>query len=143
MKDDVEEFETPPKGRPTGFGGKVDKISGCKVCGAERDSDFVGGSCHFCLKVCRQLFKHQRMSEVLECEERLEEVKKQSQEMRPRGTKTALCRNQCACSKDLAKLSELIDRFANIVEVLPRLERVATQLEQAQQDGNPKKRKAT
>lgn len=42
-----EEFETPPKERPLGFGGRVNKVAGCKVCGAERDADFVGGSCQY------------------------------------------------------------------------------------------------
>lgn len=142
LKDGAEEeFETPPKERPLGFSGKVNKVAGCKVCGAERDADFVGGSCQYCLKVCRQLFKHQRMSEVLGCEERVEEVKKKSQEMRPT-EKSSACRNKCACSQDVQKLFDLMHRFANIAEVLPRLERVAAQLEQAQH-GNPKKRKAS
>ena len=47
-------------------GGVQVKSPGCQVCGAQRQEGQRGRACPVCVKWCRKLFLHQRISQVLE-----------------------------------------------------------------------------
>ena len=130
-------FETPPKPPRTGWGGKQEKATQCKACNINRGTeDFLGGACSYCVKACRQLFKHQRVNEALSCTMMAEQLRGRSAELRP-AEKILRCRNTCSCSHDFARLSTLAEKLET--DLLPRLEGIVDTLV----GSNAKKRKAS
>jgi hypothetical protein len=116
---------------PGNFGGAVEKFDQCKVCGSARDSDQVGGTCHWCLRSCRQLFHHQRIAEIMPCPKDLEAVKSKSLAARPK-EKRRVKRGQDDLLATVAEqLGQVMPCLDNILQRLDRLE-----------GANPKRSKA-
>ena len=110
------------KPTPEGFGGSTSKVNSCKVCESERDDNFIGGTCCYCLKACRQLFEHQSISKILPCSKSMGEVKGQSLALRPKKAGQAKRTKDDLLETVVSTLGDLKPRLDDILQRLQRLE---------------------
>eukprot|EP00438_Fugacium_kawagutii_P002272 Skav227365 [mRNA] locus=scaffold2373:32154:42948:+ [translate_table: standard] len=110
---------TPEKHAKVQFGKQVHaKVELCKVCSCPRDESFKGGCCHNCLKVCRKMFGHQRIEDILSKEDAKAKVATQSKELQPYTPPPPSPKCQCNCGE----MAGLVKQMANLVSRMEKLE---------------------
>lgn len=124
--------EKPAKDlKKTGFGGTTEKTLVCKMCSRQREHEQKGSVCQFCVLACRQLFSHQRLTEIADCERSRGALLEKSKEL----CETASREETVA--RDPKQQAKLIREIRSLVSLLPRFEEALSRLERLREDQGP------
>ena len=110
-----------------GFSGKTVKAEQCWVCGAVRTEWFRGAACPDCVFEFRRMLGHQRIQELSDNPEQLEEVKALS--LKRQGGRSGSKGPQMT-GRNVDRLEGLVSRLEAVVRVLPRLEQLVSDVQQ-------------